>query len=204
MYAFLKGNLISIHPSHIIVEVQGIGYMLHISCRDIGQLPPLRSSILLFTVFVVRELSQALYGFLEEQEKEIFELLLNISGVGPKLALSLIGHLSLKQMQQAVNGPDLSTLCKVPGVGKKTAERLVVELKDKLNSFSPIDPSHLAIALPETSTSKQIQDAMSALINLGYHQNLAQKAVKQTLQDLPEEKDLALLITTSLKYLQKI
>lgn len=204
MYAFLKGHLVSVHPSYIVVEVQGLGYILHISCRDIGQLPAVGSPLLLFTVFVVRELSQSLYGFLKEQEKEIFELLLNISGVGPKLALSLIGHLSLEQLQQAVNGPDLTTLCKVPGVGKKTAERLVVELKDKLNSFGPFDPSRLAISLPESSTSKQIQDAMSALINLGYNQNLAQKAVKQTLQDLPDEKDLALLITTSLKYLQKI
>jgi Holliday junction DNA helicase RuvA len=151
---------------------------------------------------VVRELSHALYGFLNEKEKEIFEVLMNISGVGPKLALSLIGHLSLEQMQAAVTKPDLPTLCKVPGVGKKTAERLVVELKDKLSTFTGIDPSQLSISLGDSPETKQIQDAMSALINLGYHQSSAQKAVKQSIKDLPEKSDLAQLITTALKHLQ--
>jgi Holliday junction DNA helicase RuvA len=101
-------------------------------------------------------------------------------------------------MQTAVINQDLPTLCRVPGVGKKTAERLIVELKDKLPTLLPTSPTTIAISLPDYKT-QQIQDAMLALMNLGYNQNTAQKAIKQSLKDLPETADLPLLITTALK-----
>lgn len=199
MFAYITGTLVAVHPTCAIVDVHGIGYTLFISCRALGELPPLGEKVQLHTTFVVREFSHALYGFLNSQERDVFDVLMNITGVGPKLALSLIGHLSFSELQTAVTHQDLPTLCRVPGVGRKTAERLVVELKDKLSHLQSPDGSNRAVSLPSDPKSQQIQDAMLALINLGYNQNTAQRAIKQTLKDLPDTDDLALLITNALK-----
>lgn len=198
MFAYLKGILVTAHPTYAIVDVQGIGYLLFIPCRVLSELPALGKPVQFYTTFVVREFSHALYGFLNSQERDIFEALINVTGVGPKLALSLIGHLTFNELQIAVAHKDLPTLCRVPGVGKKTAERLIVELKDKLPTLLPLDAAHLTIPMNDPKT-QQIQDAILALINLGYNQNTAQKAIKQSLKELPEESDLAALITLALK-----
>jgi Holliday junction DNA helicase RuvA len=199
MFAYLKGILVAAHPSHAIVDVQGIGYLLSIPCRLLGALPSLGQPVQFYTTFVVRESSQTLYGFLDSQERDIFEVLMNVSGIGPKLALSLIGHLSFSELQVAVTRPDLPTLCRVPGVGKKTAERLIVELKDRLPNLLPASVAGLGMSLPADPKAQNIQDAVLALINLGYNQSTAQKAIQQSLRDLPETADLALLITSALK-----
>lgn len=198
MFAYLKGTLVTTHPTYVVVDVQGIGYFLFIPCRLIGELPALGQLVHFYTSFVVRESSQVLYGFLNNQERDIFEVLLNITGIGPKLALSLIGHLTLSELQTAIANQDLPTLCRVPGVGKKTAERLVVELKDKLTTLFSMQMAQLAIS-GNVFKSQHVQDAILALINLGYNQSTAQKAIKQSLKDLPDAADLALLITTALK-----
>jgi len=199
MFSYFKGILSAINPTYVIVDVHGVGYAIFIPCRLHVELPPLGQTVQFFTTFVVREASQSLYGFLKCQERDVFEVLMNVSGIGPKLALSLIGHLSFDELHTAVAHQDLTTLCRVPGVGKKTAERLIVELKDKLPNLLPLNESSLAITLPDSKT-QHIQDAILALINLGYNQSTAQKAIKQTLKDLPEETvDLALLITNALK-----
>lgn len=199
MYAYLKGQLVAAHPSFAIVDVQGVGYSIYIPCRLLGELPELGQTVQFFTSFVVREASQALYGFLSTQERDLFEALMNVTGIGPKMALSLIGHLTFDELHTAVASQDLPTLCRVPGVGRKTAERLVVELKDKLPHLVPLQAS-LSLSL-SNSKPQHVQDAMLALINLGYNQNTAQKALKQSLKDLPETADLALLITTALKHI---
>lgn len=198
MFAYFKGILAYIHPTYVVVDVNGVGYAIFIPCRLLGELPPLGQSVQLYTSFVVRESSHTLYGFLNSQERDIFDVLMNVTGIGPKLALSLIGHLSFPELQMAVAHQDLQTLCRVPGVGKKTAERLIVELKDKLPSFLPLSAANLAISVSDPK-SQHVQDAMLALINLGYNQSTAQKAIKQSLKELPETADLALLITTALK-----
>ena len=201
MISYVKGTLAVVHPTFVVVDVQGIGYHLFIPCRLMSELPPIGQTIQLHTTFVVREVSQALYGFLSSHERDVFEVLMNVSGIGPKLALSLIGHLTFQEMQEAVAEKDLSTLCKVPGVGKKTAERLIVELKDKFSGMLlSTHPSHFMVSWPDQK-NQHIQDAMLALVNLGYNQNIAQKAIKQSLNDLPEDSDLALLITAALKYI---
>lgn len=197
MFAYIKGLLVAAHPTYAVVEVNGVGYAVFISCRSLGELPPLGQTVQLYTTFVVRESSQVLYGFLSSQERDVFEILMNVTGIGPKLALGLIGHLTFQELYSAVTHQDFPTLCRVPGVGKKTAERLVVELKDKLPSLLPLQAPELAIsAIPLKSYT---QDAMLALINLGYQQNVAQKAIQQSLQELADTTDLALLITTALK-----
>lgn len=199
MYAYIKGKLVQATPAQAIVEVHGIGYIVLIPCSALGQLPALGEDVHFYTSFIVRELSQALYGFLTSQERTIFEVLLNVVGIGPKMALSLIGHLPLDRLQLAIQEHDLTILCKVPGVGKKTAERLIVELKDKLPAFSSLAASEIAISLAKDPKAQQMQDAMLALINLGYNQHTAQKAIKQTLKEIPDGWDLALLITQALR-----
>lgn len=198
MFAYIKGILISANPTDAVVDVNGIGYSLFIPCRLLGELPAPGHIVHLYTTFIVRESAHALYGFLSSQERDLFELLINVTGVGPKLGLSLIGHLTFPELQAAVAYQDLPTLCRVPGVGKKTAERLIVELKDKLPHLSPFTAASMAIPVPD-SQSPVAQDAMLALMNLGYNQSSAQKAIKQSLKELPENTDLALLITTALK-----
>jgi len=201
MFAYLKGVLISTSSTHLVIDVNGIGYLLLTPHQLIDQLPAIGETVKLHTTFVVREFAHSLYGFLNEYERDIFEVLMNITGVGPKLALSLIGHLPLAALQQAVLMQDVRTLCNVPGVGKKTAERLIVELKDKLANLSQFDMEDFVVANVEKVDPKKhlAQDATLALINLGYTQFVAYKAVKQSLNELKDECDLSELITVSLK-----
>lgn len=202
MFSHLKGTLIAVNASHIVLDVGGVGYAIFVPCNLFDVLPPLGSFLQIHTSFVVREFSHSLYGFLESQEKELFELLLNISGVGPKLAISLMGHLNRSQLKVAVSEGNIKTLCKVPGVGKKTAERLVVELKDKLKELFSHTPSELAISL-SSPLSEMEQDAVMALVNLGYSQNASQRAVKHTLNQMEQALDLPQLITSALKHITR-
>lgn len=199
MYAYIKGTLVFTSPSEAIVENQGIGYTIHIPCSTFSLLPQIGSPVQLYTSFVVRELSQALYGFLSAQERDLFDLLMTITGVGPKLALSIIGHLPYQELHAAVQSQNIALLCKVPGIGKKTAERLVIELRDKLAALALPGMPSLALSQPLDTHTQRVQDAMLALVNLGYKQNIAQQAIKQSLKELPESIDLATLITAALK-----
>lgn len=201
MFAYLKGTLAAFTTTHVIVDIQGIGYMLSTPCRVNEQLPAIGQPVQFYTTFVVREFSHALYGFLSSHERDVFEVLMNITGIGPKLALSLIGHLTLSALQDAVSTQDLSTLCRVPGVGKKTAERLVVELKDKLSHLLQFEMHDYAAASLNDPKNRALQDAILALINLGYTQSTAHKAVKQSQKELSEDADAASLITLALKYI---
>jgi holliday junction DNA helicase RuvA len=199
MIAYIKGLLQHFSPISVVIETGGIGYRVFIPISVFSKLPNPGEMIMLHTSYVIREQSQTLYGFLNEQDCLLFDQLLNVSGVGPKLALSLIGHLSIQELSRAVGEHDLVTLCKVPGVGKKTAERLVIEMRDKMEALTPIDPSRLAIPLHSDFRSQQVSDVINALINLGYNQAIAQKAIRKTLTEVPETIDLSVLITHALK-----
>lgn len=201
MISFVKGTLFQSTPLKVIIDVHGIGYEIAIPSHIFNQLPPLQSELFLYTSFVIREFSQTLYGFLSEQEKDLFEVLLDISGIGPKLALSVVSHLPLRELQLAITNRDMTQLCKVPGIGKKTAERLIIELRDKLTALAPHHPSQFAIPIATNPQDQHIHDAMLALINLGYTQIAAQKAIKQSLKELPKDVHLADLITTALKHI---
>ena len=198
MYHYIKGNLVFASVVSVTVEAGRIGYKILIPASLFAKLPQIGEEILLHTSFVIRENSQALYGFVLEQEREMFEALMGVTGIGPKLALSLIGHMVLPELHVAIGNHEIATLCRVPGIGKKTAERLIIELRDKLAMFPP-NPSGYAIPLQQNSKSQKVLDAMSALINLGYNQMTAQKAIKKTLGDLPEDVDLGTLITVALQ-----
>ena len=194
MYAYIKGILVQSTPSQVIIEAQGIGYCLCIPFNNFSKLPALGQSVLLYTTFVVREDSQRLYGFLTQNEKELFEELIDVSGVGPKTALGLVGHMDVYDLQTAIQQAQINIICKIPGIGKKTAERLVVELRDKIKHRKP--QSSLSEKFPVSGVT---EDATSALLNLGYNHSQIQKAIKTVMTKFDQEPELAALITSVLR-----
>lgn len=199
MIAYVKGILIQATPISAIVECHGLGYSIFIPASTFSKLPQIHEEVILYTSFVVRELSHTLYGFVNVQDRDLFDALMNVTGIGPKTALSVIGHLTAYELHQAISNHDITSISKVPGIGKKTAERLIIEMRDKISTIIPFDPSGFAVHSKSDPKTQQISDAMSALVNLGYNQMTAQKAIKKTLQDVPDSISLSELITISLK-----
>lgn len=201
MFAYIKGELVHSASSYVVVETGGIGYHIAVPISVFAKLPQAGSKVLFHTSYVVREQSQTLYGFLSLQERDLFETLMSVTGIGPKLALSLIGHLQIHDLQNAIASQDIIAITKVPGIGKKTAERLIIELRDKIANLFPSIPTGITVQEASDPKAQKIRDAMNALIHLGYNQSLAQKAIKKSLNELPEDVDLAALITLSLKHI---
>lgn len=193
MIEYIKGTLTDSSPSHAVLETQGIGYKLAIPLNNYGKLPQQGKEAILFVSTVIREDAHKSYGFVTRTERNFFEKLIEVSGIGPKTALALIGHMELSDLQLAIAQSNVTLLSKVPGIGKKTAERLVVELKDKTQKISEV-----SIAAPK-GKKDVFSDALSALVNLGYHPLQAQKAVKQVLSESEKEHDLASVITLALR-----
>jgi Holliday junction DNA helicase RuvA len=170
MIAHLRGKLISKHPNQAIVEACGVGYDVVISVPTFSDLPGLNAEVSLFIHTHVREDALALFGFLRPQEKQLFEKLLSVSGIGPKLAITILSGMPAEAMIAAIKGNNVASLTRIPGIGKKTAERMVLELRDKLDSFS-VSAEITAAATPVE------EDVISALVNLGYQRPLAEKAL---------------------------
>ncbi len=198
MFAYIKGVLAQATTGNVIVETGGIGYKIHIPVSAFGRMPQIGHDVTLHTSFVVREQAQTLFGFFTTQERDFFEALIGVTGIGPKIALALIGHLSLLDLQRAISQEDAATLCRVPGIGKKGAERLIVEMRDKVASTA-LFPNDMAVHGHADVREQTVNDAMSALINLGYTQMTAQTAIKKTLKDIPEGIDVSALIAGALK-----
>lgn len=201
MIAYIKGTLVQSTPLFVVIEAAGIGYKIFIPTSLLSRLPQLHEQTILHTSFIIRELSHTLYGFLVTQDRDLFEALMSVTGIGPKLALSIIGHLTGHELYLAITNHDIPTISKVPGIGKKTAERLIIEMRDKISNIVTMDPSEFAVHSQSDLQAQKISDAMGALINLGYNQMTAQKAIKKTLKDLPDPIDLSELITAALKNL---
>lgn len=170
MIAHLRGKLISKHPNQAIVEAGGVGYDVVISVPTFSELPGLNAEVSLFIHTHVREDALALFGFLRAQEKQLFEKLLSVSGIGPKLAITILSGMQAEAMIAAIKGNNIASLTRIPGIGKKTAERMVLELRDKLDTFS-VSAETTAAATPVE------EDVISALVNLGYQRPLAEKAL---------------------------
>lgn len=200
MFSYIKGLLVFSTPMHVVIESHGIGYEILIPTSTFSKLPQIETTLLLYTSFIIRENSQTLYGFLTQQEKELFQTLIGVSGVGPKIALSIIGHLSMEDLHRAISQHEITTIAKVPGIGKKIAERLIIEMRDKLAHLFPSNFADFAIPVNEGGQTQLVKDAMNALINLGYNQAVAQKALKKSLQDHPDLNDLGLMITKALQH----
>jgi Holliday junction DNA helicase RuvA len=171
MIAHLRGRLFSKQPQQVIVEAAGVGYDVAISVSTYTSLPAEGAEVALHIHTQVREDTLALYGFLDRNDKRIFERLITVSGVGPKLAITIQSGLPADRLVAALRAQDHATLTRIPGVGKKLAERLVVELKDKLEDMAVAAPA-MAAAGPAA------EDVLSALVNLGYQRPSAQKAIE--------------------------
>lgn len=193
MYAHIKGILTEMAPCEVTIETQGIGFRLLTPLSLFSKLPPIGSSVLLYTSFIVREDGHYLYGFLSKADKTLFEELIAVSGVGPKTALALIGHMAASDLEQAIQEKNTILLCKIPGIGKKTAERMIVDLTDKFKK------KLLRASTPHRPTE---QDALSALLNLGYASAQAQKALALVLDKAQKEIGLAELITSALRVIK--
>jgi len=199
MYAYLRGKLVKSDPSHAILDVNGVGYTIKISAGCFSKLPQVGKEVQLYTSFIVRENLQALYGFFAAEERDVFEVLMNVSGIGPKLALSLVGHMTLTDLQAAVGRSDTKAISRVPGVGKKTAERLIVEMRDKLPNMFHKSAAEYAVPIPSDPRSQAMQDVVGALVNLGYHHAQSLQTAKKILEKHSEKEDLSVLIRESLK-----
>jgi Holliday junction DNA helicase RuvA len=182
MIAHLRGRLIFKTPNQAVVECGGVGYDVTISVATFSALPAEGAEAGLHVHTHVREDQIALFGFAETQEKRLFEKLLTISGIGPKLAITVLSGISADRLVTAIRSGDHGTLTRIPGIGKKTAERVVLELKDKLDE--------LAVAIPVSAGGPHHgpagDDALSALVNLGYARPIAQKAIESAVAKDPD------------------
>ena len=180
MITFLSGALVEKQPMRIVLEVHGVGYEVFIPLSSFDRLPAEGTSCKILTHEHLREDAHQLYGFITAAERDLFELLLGISGIGPKTALSVLSGLSVRDLKRAVVEGDLKRLSSISGIGKKTAERIVVELRHK---FSEGDALEVIAGAPET-TDLRTRDAILALISLGYKQADAQQRVRAILPKL--------------------
>lgn len=175
MIALLRGTLAYKSSDHVIIDVGGVGYRLFIPLSTFYSLPE-TGDVSLFTHTHVREDALLLYGFLSMEEKELFAILISISGIGPKLAVNILSHIPANDLKRAIATGDIKRLSSLPGIGKKTAERLVLELKDKVGPIHDLPETDDAKA--NNSTGDISNDVISALINLGYKENQARKVLE--------------------------
>jgi len=177
MIGHLRGKLFDKRPNQVLVDVGGVGYEVVIPLSTFYALGELHQDVNLLIHTHVREDTLALYGFVTSREKQLFELLLSASGVGPVLALKILSGMSVEELLPAIRAGDLARLITIPGVGRKTAERIVVELRDKMTAMEA--PGRAPAAAPAGRTQTDA-DVISALVNLGYDQRVAEKAVEDT------------------------
>lgn len=194
MFEYISGILADASPHKITIDVVGVGYCIYISLMTFEKLPQIGTKVKVFTSPVYREDSQKIYGFLTIDERNFFETLNEISGIGPRLSTAILGHMTLGDLHLAVEHANTKAICQIPGIGKKMAERLVLELRDK---FGKIDKQNISSSPNQAKGT--VADAISALINLGYNPLDAQKAVKKALPSDGEEPSLPDLISLALK-----
>ncbi|MGP3118772.1 Holliday junction branch migration protein RuvA [Serratia nevei] len=184
MIGRLRGNILEKQPPLVLLEANGVGYEVHMPMTCFYELPELGQEAIVFTHFVVREDAQLLYGFNDKQERALFRELIKVNGVGPKLALAILSGMSAQQFVSAVEREEITALVKLPGVGKKTAERLVVEMKDRFKGLNgDLFNSSSEISLP-SATDKALDvdaeaEAVSALVALGYKPQEASRMVSK-------------------------
>lgn len=201
MIASLTGTLVQKSPTSLVVDVQGVGYQVYSSLSTFYNLPDPPAPVTLHTYTYLREETLELYGFLTRQEREVFVKLLTVSGVGPKMAVTLLSGMPLADLVTAIQEGDDARLSTIPGIGKKTAGRLALELKDKL----------LAISLPHAGgkvtemqeEKKRVEDVLSALVTLGYTRQTAKDAVEKVVKEKNGTPSVESLLKESLKVLSQ-
>ncbi len=185
MIAQLRGRLLSKTPNQAIVDCGGVGYDVAITVPAFSELPPEGAEVSLFINTQVREDSIALFGFPGREEKRLFEKLITVSGIGPRLGMTVLSGLSAASLVAAIRGGDVAMLTKVPGIGKKTAERVVLELRDKLDDHLAAPPA------PGIHAGPVADDVLSAMVNLGYQRAAAQRAIESAIKQ-HESTDLTI------------
>ena len=184
MIANLRGKLLAKHPNQVVVETGGVGYEVNISVPTFSELPASGSEVALHIHTHVREEVIALYGFLRPAEKQLFEKLMTVSGIGAKLAITILSGMAADEMSGAIRGNDVARLTRIPGIGKKTAERMVLELRDKLPAAGTSAPT-----MPPLNATEE--DVLSALVNLGYQRAAAEKALASAVKSDTGKRDKA-------------
>ena len=195
MISRLSGIILEKDSASILIDVQGIGYEVHVSLNSLFDAPDIGESVTLHTHFVVRDDAQQLFGFTKLQERNLFRLLIKINGVGPKMAIAVLSGVSYDEFVRCVNQNDIAGLVKLPGVGKKIAERLLMEMRDKIPTLD--SSSELAASAIEPTMSEIAREAESALIALGYKPQEAAKMVNRTSED--ERDSVEVLIRAALR-----
>ena len=198
MIAHLSGTLLSKEPQQVVIDVNGVGYEVHVPLSTFYEVGELGSPVQLRIHTHVREDTLQLFGFKSLEEKSAFENLTSVSGVGPRLALTILSGMSVQELIPAIRQSNATRLCLIPGVGKKTAERLVVELRDKLARTAPDDPR------PQVPGPSSLQeDVVSALVNLGYPKASAVRGFQEAAREAPAEGSMELLIKAALQVLSR-
>ncbi|MDG1732622.1 MAG: Holliday junction branch migration protein RuvA [Thalassotalea sp.] len=199
MIGRLRGILVDKQAPEILLECNGVGYEVTLPMTSFYHLPALDKEAIIYTHFVVREDAQLLYGFANTTERKLFRLLIKVNGVGPKLGLAILSNMSSSQFVHCVNLDDVATIVRIPGVGKKTAERLLIEMRDKLKDWGQdiATPVTDGMAIDTISTESSIvsitnhkDDAINALVSLGYKLNQADKAVRAIYADDKTSEEL--------------
>lgn len=199
MIRTLRGTLLEKNLDHVVIEASGVGYLVWVPLQSMQALPARGQEVFLSTYLHVREDAWVLYGFVSEEERALFEQCISVSGIGPKLGLALLSGLESSQLISAIQQGDVQRLSKVPGVGKKTSERLVLELRDKMGKEFASKTGAPVSAKPASSA---FQGVVSALSNLGYRPADAERAAEKMLADHPDAP-LTELLRLALRFLQK-
>ena len=197
MIARLEGELLDKQAPCVLIDVNGVGYEVNVSLNTLVSLPEIGANLALLTYFVVREDAQTLYGFISSRERELFRALIKVNGVGPKMALGILSGMTVDEFSTAVFSEDIGLLVKLPGVGKKTAERLVIEMRDIIDSVG------LTSAIDSSNENKDVRlEAEGALISLGYKQQDVSKIMSKL--DLKSVSTAEDIIRLALKSIAKI
>ena len=178
MIGYLKGKIISKKPTKLLIDVNGVGYIVNISISTFEKLAE-KEEVSLYTYLSVRESAMELFGFYSLAEKEMFELLISVSGIGPKSAQSILSGIQIEDLKDALRNANISRLVSIPGIGRKTAERMMIELRDKVESVSETGEG------VSSSVSNVRGDAIAALVNLGYNQKVAERIVRAVVDRAP-------------------
>lgn len=193
MITQIKGRLVEKNPTHVVVDCSGVGYLLHISLNTFSSLPE-SEAITLYTHLSVKEDSHTLFGFIDKTEREIFRLLISVSGVGPSIARTMLSSMSSEEIQQAIATENIALIQSVKGIGAKTAQRVIIDLKDKILKTFDLD----TISVIKNNTNKD--EALSALEVLGFNRKQSDKVLNAVLKEQPEAS-VELLIKSALKSL---
>ena len=200
MFSYMKGELVEVNIDHIVLEVGGIGYMIFISGQAMSELPSIHTELKCYTYLYLREDLMMLYGFLDKDELEVFKLLIGVSGIGPKGAMGILSALSPDDLRFAVLSGDAKAISKAPGIGAKTAQRVVLELKDKLSLEDAFEKKTEHVANATVSGTNSVKnDAVMALSALGYSSSESLKAVSKV--TITEDMSVEEVLREALKHL---